>query len=176
MMIMRSKPFLFCLPLLALSVPAAAQDIVFVAGTGDAAPISAFGGESAAQPDRDDDIADFAERVDDPAVQQGVSKAVERMAGAVMNMRVGPLAEAIERARPGTVDRRIRRDSTIGDLAGRNAAYLPAQLGEQSREMMGMLSGFARAMAAMMPEFKQMARELEASVKTAKAEAARKSY
>ena len=83
-----------------------------------------------------------------------------------MNMRVGPLAEAIERARPGTVNRRIRRDSTVGDLAGRDADYLPERLGDGSREVMGMMGGFARAMASMMPEFERLGREMEDSVRS----------
>jgi hypothetical protein len=173
MMVMRSRIFLIALPLLALAAPAAAQDVVFVSGTGDEIPVASFEDEGPAIDDRDNDIADIADRMDDPLVQDGISAGIERMAGAMMNVRVGPLAEAIERARPGTVDRRIRRDSTVGDLAGRDAEYLPERLGEQSREMMGMMGGFARAMATMMPEFERMGREMEESFRTAKAEARR---
>ncbi len=173
---MRSRSFLIALPLLALAAPVAAQDVVFVSGSGDEIPVTSFDDDGPAVDDRDDDIADFADRVDDPMVQDGVSDSIERMAGAMMNVRVGPLAEAIERARPGTVDRRIRRDSTVGDLAGRDADYLPERLGDQSREMMGMMGGFARAMATMMPEFERMSRDMEESFRTAKAETRRNRY
>ena len=93
--------------------------------------------------------------------------------GAMMALPVGQFAEAIERARPGTVSRRIRRDSTVADIAGRDARYLPEELGERSREAMGMMSGFARAMAVMMPEFERMGREMEESFRAAKAETRR---
>jgi hypothetical protein len=86
---------------------------------------------------------------------------------------VGRFAEAIERARPGTVSRRMRGDATVADIAGRDARYLPEELGTRSREAMGMMSGFARAMATMMPEFERMGREMEESFRAAKAEARR---
>lgn len=173
---MRSKSFLIALPMLALAVPVAAQDVVFMSGTGDETPVAAFEDDRPIIENDDDEISDIADRMDDPLVQDGVSNGIERMAGAMMNVRVGPMVEAIERARPGTVDRRIRRDSTVGDLAGRDADYLPERLGDQSREMMGMMGGFARAMAAMMPEFERMSREMEDNFRTAKAEARRTRY
>lgn len=171
---MRSTIFLMALPLLVFAAPLAAQDVVFVSGTGNEIPVAAVDDGSPAIADRDDDISDVADRMDDPLIQDGISNTVERMAGAMMNMRVGPLAEAIERARPGTVNRRIRRDSTVGDLAGRDADYMPERLGDKSREVMGMMGGFARAMASMMPEFERLGREMEDSVSSAKNDARRR--
>ncbi len=185
---MRSKAFLIALPIVAMAAPAAAQDIVFVPGTGQAAAIqtlddefepvadAASGYDEAAPVDRGDEFSVMADRIGDPAVQDGVANMVERATGAMMNMNVGRFAQAIERARPGTVDRRIPGDATVGDLAGRDARYLPEELGERSREAMGMLSGFARAMAVMMPEFERMGREMEESFRAAKAEAKRSRY
>ena len=123
--------------------------------------------------DNDSSINDIADKMADPAMQYGVAATIERATAAMMNVPVGPFAEAIENARPGTVNRRIRRDATVGDLAGRDAEYLPEELGSRSREMMGMMGGFAKAMAAMMPELKRMSREVEESFRTAKGEARR---
>jgi hypothetical protein len=106
-------------------------------------------------------------------MQDGVAAAVETMTSTMMRLPVGQFAEAIENARPGTVNKRIRRDATIADLAGRDARYLPEELGARSREAMGMMSGFARAFAVMMPEFERMGREMEDGFKAAKAEAKR---
>lgn len=178
---MRSKAFLVALPLFAMAAPAAAQDIIFTPGTGEAvadhdAADTAFASDDAAQSDSGAEFRVMADRVGDPAVQEGVAAVVERATGAMMNMNVGRFAHAIERARPGTVGRRIPSDATVGDLAGRDARYLPEELGEKSREAMGMMSGFARALAAMMPEFERMGRELEESFRSAKAEAKRTEY
>lgn len=172
---MRSRYLLCVLPLLAISAaPAIAQDVVFVSGTGEPAAIEAIDDDFApAYDDRDTDFADMADRIADPAVQDGVAAAIESAAGAMMNLPVGRFAEAIERARPGTVSRRMRGDATVADIAGRDARYLPEELGTRSREAMGMMSGFARAMATMMPEFERMSQEMEENFRAAKAEARR---
>jgi hypothetical protein len=178
MMVMRYGLSLIALPLLALAAPVAAQDVVFVSGTGD---------ETIAEMRYDDDARDtsnrdtggeagmmeMADKIADPAMQDSVAAAVETMTSRMMRLPVGGFAEAIENARPGTVNRRIRRDTTIADLAGRDARDLPEELGARSREAMGMMSGFARAMAVMMPEFERMGRDMEESFKAAKADARR---
>lgn len=169
---MRSGYLLIALPIFFAAAPVVAQDVVFVSGTGENQSSAAFN-DSQMPDDYDDGMADMAGQLSDPAVQDGVAAAVERATGAMMNMPIGPLAEAIERARPGTVDRRMRGDATVADIAGRNARYLPEELGERSREAIGMMSGFARAMAVMMPEFERMGREVEDSFRAAKADARR---
>jgi len=168
MMVMRSKSFLFALPLLALAAPVAAQDVVFVSGTGEQMPF-----DDEPVNDGDTGMTDMADKMSDPAVQDGVAAAVEHITATMMRMPVGQFAEAIENARPGTVSKRIRRDATVADLAGRDAEYLPEKLGDGSRQMMGMMSGFARAFTVMMPEFEKMGREMEGSFRKAKAEAKR---
>lgn len=183
---MRYRYLLCAIPLLAISAaPAAAQDVVFVDGTGEPAAVQAIDDDytplasdddddSDFSPRADDDVAYMADKMSDPAVQDGVAAAIEGATGAIMNMPVGRFAEAIERARPGTVSRRMRGNATVGDLAGRDARYLPEEMGERSREAMGMMGGFARAMAYMMPEFERMGREMEESFRAAKAEARRR--
>ena len=172
---MHSRYLLCALPLLAISAaPATAQDMVFVSGTGEPFAIEATDNDFApAADDADTDFADMADKIADPDVQDGVAAAIESATGAMMNLPVGRFAEAIERARPGTVSRRMRGDATVADIAGRDARYLPEELGTRSREAMGMMGGFARAMATMMPEFERMGREMEESFRAAKAEARR---
>lgn len=159
---MGSSGFLFALPFIALTaMPATAQDVVYEPGTGE--PYEAVSRE---QPDNQ--MADVAERMSDPVVQHGVGNAVEYASESIMRLPIGRFADAIERARPGTVDRRLPHDATVGDLAGRDAGYLPQELGDRSREMMGMMGGFAQAMTAMMPEFERMSREMEEGFRRAK--------
>jgi hypothetical protein len=175
MIVMLSRYLLVALPLLAVSAtPVAAQDIVFVSGTGEPSAIEAFDDDfSPAADEGDSDFVGMAAKMSDPAVQEGVAAVVERTTATMMNMPIGPMAEAIERARPGTVSRRIQSDSTVADIAGRDARYLPEELSERSRDAMGMMSGFARTMAMMMPEFERMGREMEESFRAAKAQARR---
>ncbi len=183
---MRFRVFLFALPLAAsLTTPAVSaqdvDDVVFRSGTGDGSNSGEVQYEDDAHVEPDvvdyaDDgssLDEVADRMSDRDRQDNVANSVERMSAALLGMRVGPLAAAIENARPGTVRRNVRRNTTIGDLAGRDSEYLPEELGARSREMMGMMGGFAQAMASMMPEFRRMGREMEESVRAAKAEARR---
>jgi hypothetical protein len=173
MIVMRFKAFLIALPFFAIAAPAAAQDIVFVSGTGDQSPVAAFDDEAASD---DGSMIEMADKMADPAMQDGVAAAIETMTATMMHLPVGQFAEAIEKARPGTVGKHIGRDATIADLAGDDAEYFPEKLGDSSRQMMGMMGGFARAMAIMMPEFERMGRDMEESFRAAKAEAKRNRY
>ena len=170
---MQSRYLFVALPLLiATTQPTVAQDVVFVPGTGVLTEaVGDVGSDNIQQPDfaADDDISAMANRMGDPVVQDGVSLAVERATDAMMRLPIGRFADAIERARPGTVDRHIRGDATVADIAGRDSRYLPQELGERSREAMGMMSGFARAIATMMPEFERMGRDMEDSIREATA-------
>ncbi|HEV7233115.1 MAG TPA: hypothetical protein VGN36_02645 [Sphingorhabdus sp.] len=172
---MRFKVFLFALPLLA-ATPVAAQDVVYVSGTGEPVEDAYYAPDDSAESDNSAAMEEIADRIDDPATRYGVAAAVEGVTGAIMNMPIGGLTDAIERARPGTVDRRLPRDARLGDLAGASADRLPQKMGARSLEAMEMMGGFARVMAAMMPEFERMGREMEESFRAAKAEAKRNRY
>lgn len=137
---------------------AAESDIVFVAGTG-AGATAERAGDAAAQLDG------LADDLADPQVQNGVAAIVEQVGEKLLDIPVGKFAAAIERARPGTVDRSIPADATLSDIAGRDVARLPRELGDGSRQMLTMLSGFAAAFADMAPEFEDMARDIDARLK-----------
>ncbi len=178
---MRPSAFFIRVPMIAALVvapaafaPAFAQnddEIVFVSGTGD---IQNFDSPTPSErADAPEGMMDLADKMADPDMQDGIASAVETMAATMMKLPVGQFAAAIEDARPGTVRKQIRRDATVSDVAGRDAEYLPQELGDRSRDMMGMMGSFAKAFAVMMPEFEKMGREMEASFKAAKAEAKR---
>ena len=162
---MRFKHVLVGLSLFALATPAMAQDVTFRPGTGDA--------DQAIEAGNDDGATEIADQLTDPAMQDGVASAVETMTETMMQLPIGPFVEAIEKARPGTVNRRIPRDATVADIAGRDADALPEKLADGSRTAMHMAGNFAQAIAVMMPEFENMARQMEQSFKTAKAQARR---
>lgn len=179
---MRTTLSLFAIPAIALAAPASAQDIVFVPGTGVAADTRAGGSydepyvvaDSDDTLSRDEGIDAVAGRMSDPAMQDSIAYTVEQMASAVLALPVGGIAEAIETARPGTVRREVRRDTTVGDLAGRDSDYIAEDLGDRSREMVGMMGSLARAAATMAPAISKMGRNLEESYRTAKRDARRR--
>lgn len=137
---------------------AAEGDIVFVAGTG-AGAAQERAGDGATRLDT------LARDLADPQLQHGVAAMVEQAGETLLGIPVGKFAAAIERARPGTIDRSIPQDATIADIAGRDAARLPRELGDGSRQMLTMLSGFAAAFADMAPQFEDMARDIDARMK-----------
>ena len=171
---MQFLSFLIAVPLLAIGVPAAAQETIFVSGTGENVTPSIAGGDRYPVSDDGKGIADIADKMADPVMQDGIATAIEQVTSSMMRLPIGQLVAAIESARPGTVDRGLRRDATVGDLFGRDAENLPERLGDGSRQVAGMMDGFARAMANMMPEFEQIGRDVEETVRQAKTEARRR--
>jgi hypothetical protein len=161
------------------AVKAQEAPIQFVAGTGEMAALMEDAPADAPAPvarlaapkdgrDAEAKLNDMAEDLADPRMQAGVAKMVERMGETMMDLPVGKFAAAIEKARPGTMKKRISENATVADLAGRDAERLPGELAKGSRQMMTMLSGFAAAFATMMPEFEDMADDLKESMKDIK--------
>ena len=149
---------------------AEAPAIQFVAGTGEmpaAAPM-AFAATDETGRDTEAQLNDMAEDLANPRVQDGVAAMAERIGETMLDLPVGKFAAAIEKARPGTMKKRIRENATLADLAGRDAERLPHELGKGSRQMMTMLSGFAAAFATMVPELEDLGRDLEDSMKDIK--------
>lgn len=175
---MRSIKYLGASALALLAVPAvhaADQDIVFVAGTGEGAAADAplqFADEPADANDAQTDMLDMADQLGDPRTQEGVANMIGSMSEKMLDLPIGKFAVAMERAIPGGIrddhGKRIRESDTLADLAGRDADRLPDQLAYGSRQMMGMMSGFAAAFASMIPEFEKLGREMEESFEEAK--------
>lgn len=173
---MRAKFLLLALPFAAVTAPVNAQEVTYAPGTGDVEYVDA------GAPEYDDTDAGYddraridpiAGRLSDPMVQDSVAIMVETMAGAIMNMPIDGIAQAIETARPGTVRPSMRRGATVADVAGRDARYLPQELGDQSRAAVGMMGGVARAMANMMPAIENLGRDMQDQIDAAKQEARR---
>ncbi len=149
--------------LLAFSQAKAAEPIVFVSGTGE--PVST---DDNAQPQRADTQAELnavADKFSNPRTQYNVASMVERMTENMLDLPIGKFVAALEKSVPGANKgrNRIRANDTLADVAGRNADRLPDQLADGSRQMMGMMSGFAAAFATMIPEFEKISRDMENS-------------
>jgi hypothetical protein len=163
--------------LLAFSQAKAAEPIQFVSGTGASETFEdSLPGDAAdlpiAVPFADQRISDtqaelnaVAEKLSNPKMQDGVANMVERMAENMLDLPIGKFVAAIEQSVPGANKgrKRIRANDTLADIAGRDADRLPHQLADGSRQMMGMMSGFAAAFATMIPEFEKLGRDMEKS-------------
>ena len=154
--------------LLAFSQAKAAAPILFVSGTGeavvDAQPAtSAFAQDTSSNAQAE--LNNVADKLSNPRMQDGVANMVERLTENMLNLPVGKFAAAMEKSVPGANKgrNRIRATDTLADIAGRDADRLPDQLADGSRQMMGMMSGFAAAFATMIPEFEKISRDMEKS-------------
>jgi hypothetical protein len=146
--------------------PAYASDIIYVPGTGTTTFADAETGkrDDINAPSNEAKMREMADRLDDPAMQDSIAGMAEGLGNVLLKLPIGKFANAIEKARPGTVGRDISEKATIADVAGRDADRLPAELGKQSRVAMKAMSGFASAFASMMPALEELGRDLEKSM------------
>jgi hypothetical protein len=162
--------FAFIPLLCVIAVPALAAPVEFVSGTGQesiAAPALPFADAPVDDGDTAQDMERMADVMANPKMQDSVAHMVEGMTNMMLHLPVGQFAEAIEKARPGSMKKRIRSDATLADLAGRDGKNLPEKLGKESRAMMVMMGGFTKAFATMLPEFEKIGKEMEAGFKQA---------
>lgn len=99
--------------------------------------------------------------LNDPVVQDRVADSVTAIVGAIMQMPVGPLADAVARIDPYSDAAYIPRDATVGDMAGRDP-YYAERMGNDVRASARMAGHAASALAAYAPVLKDMARDMAA--------------
>ena len=110
--------------------------------------------------------------LNDPATQDRMADTVTALVGALMQMKVGPLADAVARIDPESRAADIPPDATIGDVAGRDPAYAE-RMGADVRAGTRMAGQAASALAAYAPVLKDMARDLAAQWERERAAARR---
>jgi hypothetical protein len=153
------------------------DEVIFVPGTGDStvvvqreeAPLPvALAEDRAGTSDTQAEMMAMSDKMADPRMQDGVANMVGNMTEKIMDFPIGRFAVAMERAIPGGLrgnhGKHIHADDTVADLAGRDADRLPSELAKGSRQMMGMMSGFAAAFADIIPEFEKLGDEMAKSV------------
>ena len=109
----------------------------------------------------DREVAGAVATLNDPATQERMADTVTALVGALMQMKVGPLADAVARIDPESRAADIPPDATIGDVAGRDPAYAE-RMGADVRAGTRMAGQAASALAAYAPVLKDMARDLAA--------------
>lgn len=109
----------------------------------------------------DRDAERVAATLSDPAVQDRMADTVTALVGALMQMPVGPLADAVARIDPDSDAAYIPRDATVGDIAGRNS-HDAERMGDDVRAGTRMAGRAASALATYAPVLKDMARDLSA--------------
>jgi hypothetical protein len=131
-----------------------------------ASPAAFANNSSSTHSDATAEMIAVADEMSRPENVKKISNMVEDIAGAMMEMPVGQMAAAIEKASPGILKSSIPANATVADLAGDDADQLPREFAMKTRDMMSMAGGFARVFAEMLPQFERMGKEIEKSVHT----------
>jgi hypothetical protein len=130
----------------------------------------AVAGPAAADAPRPADPRDRAivESIPNPAEVEAMGETLDRVVGAVLDIRVGPLIDAIDAADPeGRRDRRrYRKDETVGDIASDGDPYFEERLSDQIR-------GAAAGMGVMVEQLAVMAPEMRRAIERAERDVAR---
>lgn len=134
------RPLIFALLLLALAVPAAAQD-------------------------SDDELAQVERTLGDPARQDAAARAVGTVAEVLLDIPlapiIGPIAEAA-----GEDPRRVDPDATLRKMSPR-AGDLPRQIERELPRAMGAMAGMSGAFADLLPQLREAAERLRQALPAA---------
>ena len=86
-----------------------------------------------------------AEVLANPGTQRAMAGAMAAMTEAMLDMKVGPFAKAMEGMDDATGNRRAARridpNATLGDLAGPEARRMPREVARKMPKMMGAMAG-----------------------------------
>ena len=99
--------------------------------------------------------------LNDPAMQDRMADTVTALVSAMMQMKVGPLAEAVAQIDPDSDAAYIPHDATVGDITGRDR-HDAERMGADVRASARMAGQAASALQAYAPVLKDMARDLAA--------------
>ncbi len=146
-----------------------AYPLVAAAALALATPSVAFA-QDALPPDTDAALTEMSERLADPEFQAQASVVAQVLVGSMLDMKVGPLAEAMRdmrRSLPNagdddsdTLD--IDPDARLRDLAP-NADELPEQMAERVPQAMSAMSGIGEGLRTMLPALLSMAEQMRGS-------------
>jgi hypothetical protein len=120
----------------------------------------------------DPEVRDTVATLNDPVAQDRMADTVSAIVGALMQMPVGPLAEAVARVDPYSDAAYIPPDATLGDVTGRDPDYAD-RIGADVRASTRMAGQAASALAIYAPVLKDMARDLAAQRERERAAARR---
>lgn len=131
-----------------------------------AVPSAAFAQEAPAEAP-DTALAEMSEKLADPDFQAQAATIAQVLVGTLLDLQVGPLAEAVNEATGGEGPE-IDPDARVRDLAP-GADELPGEVADRLPEAMSAMSGMAEGMQAMLPALRDMAERMRSSVEQARA-------
>lgn len=126
------RSLMFALPLLAVAMPAAAQDTTEETG---------------------DDLARVERTLGDPARQEAAARAMGAMAEVLLDIPLAPIIAPIAEA-AGEDPRRVDPDTTLRKMSPR-AGNVPRQIERALPRAMGAMAGMSGAFADLLPQLRE---------------------
>lgn len=125
-------------------------------------------------PDQDESLSELAKTLADPGEQQKMAAMIGAVGEVLMQLPVGPLAEAMTQAVPEEMAPdmpEIAHDATLRDLAGPSSARrMQAEIADKVPVMMGMLAGLAKGAETMRPALNDLGRQLQLQLSALKSQ------
>ena len=106
--------------------------------------------------------SEWAERLNDPAFQDGMADLFSGFMAAMMDLPIGQFAHSMEKALPENARRegklsKIDPDATLGELARRDNPNFDRDMEDKVRQGTAMMGAMATEFSALIPEFRDMA-------------------
>ena len=112
---------------------------------------------------QEEETADIARRLSDPANQIAATVALTAITEALLDIRVEPLRRVLATLGDGRADD-LPPDARLRDLAGPEAQDLPGEIGRRVPQAMGTAAGAASAIEDLLPELAATAERLRRAV------------
>lgn len=109
-------------------------------------------------------LGDVSRTLGNPDTQEAFAGVLASLATAMLQMDVSSLGKAAEAMGDKPTARRLRKGTTLADVAGPDARDLPRDIRRKAPAMMGAMAGMAGAMEAMLPELAKVAEQMKAAL------------
>ncbi|MCE2841486.1 MAG: hypothetical protein ACK564_06580 [Novosphingobium sp.] len=96
--------------------------------------------------------------------QHAMAGVLASLANAMLQMDVSAFGQAAEAVGDKRTARRLRKGTTLADVAGRDARAVPGEIRRKAPAMIGAMGAMAGAMEAMLPELAKVAEQMKGAL------------
>ncbi len=111
-------------------------------------------------------LAEMSDKLADPEFQEQAAAMAQVLVGSMLDLKVGPLAEAMNDATDGHGPD-VDPDASLRDWAP-DAEDIPETIAEKLPEAMTMMSGMTEGMQSMLPALRDMAEQMRDAIENAR--------
>ncbi|MEL6529885.1 MAG: hypothetical protein AAFQ27_07975 [Pseudomonadota bacterium] len=118
--------------------------------------------QDAAPPAAEPALAEMSEKLADPQFQAQAAAMVQVLVGSMLDLKVGPIAEAINNATDGQGPD-VDPDARLRDLSP-DAEEIPDQVADRLPQAMNAMSAMSEGMQTMLPALREMAERMRGAI------------